>query len=206
MAGMCKGGPEGGWMRTGRLLVGAALALGLAACGGQAAATETAGDGWVVLDDVEIDVDSILLSGAEQDEVAPAEMDRAAAEALLPFALALPAWVPEGFAALELVEVVVPEDAQPNDYASVIVTWEDADGAQVQLQVSANAEGPQFGAAGASEEVAVNGNAATLIETQGLGPSRLTLSWHHTGLDFRLTADGGAMQSADLLRMAESIP
>jgi hypothetical protein len=159
-----------------------------------------------VLEDVEIDVDAITISGAEQDEIVPVEMDRAAAESALPFALVLPAWVPEGFAALDTVEVVAPEEAEPDDYASVILTWEDADGAQVQLQVSVNAEETQFGAAGESEAVAVNGNAATLVETRGLGPSRLTLSWHHTGLDYRLTADGGALASDDLLRMAESIP
>jgi hypothetical protein len=192
--------------RSYQAILGGALIFALTACGGQGTATETVDDGWVVLDDVEIDVDSIVLSSPTEQVVAPEEMDRATAENILPFDLTLPGWVPAGFAALELVEVVVPENAQPDDYASVIVTWEDEAGAQVQLQVSANAVGPQFGAAGASEAVSVNGNAATLVETQGLGRSRITLSWGHTGLDYRLTAEGGALESADLLRMAESIP
>jgi len=190
--------------RAGMALVGVVMAL-LAGCGGQATATDTSGD-WVVLDDVEIDVDAIRLRGATEEAVAPVEMDRAAAEAVLPFALNLPAWVPEGFGALEAVEVVAPEEVQAGDYASVIVTWEDPGGAQVQLQVSANAAGPGLGAAGAGETVSVNGSPATLIETQGLGPSRLSLSWGRMGLDYRLTADGDALAGDDLVRMAESIP
>jgi len=184
--------------------VSAAMLL-LAGCGGQAAATDTGGD-WVVLDDVDIDPEAILLHGATEAAVAPVEMDRAAAEAVLPFALHLPGWVSEGVAERELVEVVAPEEVQAGDYASVIVTWEDTAGAQVQLQVSANAAGPGLGAAGAGESVSVNGNPATLIETQGLGPSRLSLSWGRMGLDYRLTADGDALAGNDLVRMAESIP
>lgn len=190
--------------RAGMALLCAAMAL-LAGCGGAATATDTGGD-WVVLDGVEIDPDAILLRGATEEAVAPVEMDRAAAEAVLPFALSLPAWVPEGFAALEAVEVVAPEEVQAGDYASVIVTWEDTAGAQVQLQVSANAAGPGLSAAGAGEAVTVNGGPATLIETQGLGPSRLSLSWGRMGLDYRLTADADALTGDDLVRMAESIP
>jgi len=192
--------------RAGAALVCAAMML-LAGCGGQATATETASDDvWVVLDDVEIDPDAILLRGAPDEAVAPEEMTRAAAEARLPFVLPWPAWTPEGFAALDLVEVVAPEEVQAGDYVSVILTWEAADGAQVQLQVSANAAGPGLGGAGRGQEVTVNGKPATLVETQGLGPSRLSLSWGREGLDYRLTADEDAVTGDDLIRMAESIP
>jgi hypothetical protein len=179
----------------------------LAACSGQPAATETGeDDGWVVLDEVDIDVDSILLSGATRVAVAPEELSLAEAQARLPFPLRLPAWTPAGFAALNLVEVVAPEEAELDDYASAMVTWEDAAGAQVQLQVSVNGTGPQLGAAGDSETVTVNGDPATLVQSQGLGPSRLSLNWGRAGLDYRLTADGGALSGDDLVRMAESIP
>jgi hypothetical protein len=187
-----------------------ALVLGLAAlaaaCGGQTAPDgDDGGSGWVVLDD-DIALDDIVVPGGADEPVAPAQMSLSEAQAALPFAVALPAWVPPGFVLRDQVEVIAPETAADGDYASLILTWEDPDGAEVQLQVSTlAADQPSVGAAGLGQAVTVNGLPATLLETQGLGPDRLTLSWTRTGLSYRLSATGGVLAADQLLQMAESI-
>lgn len=190
------------------LAVFAALALGLSAtaCGGQAASTDddTGGSGWVVLDE-DISLDGLRVEGASEP-VAPAQMSQAEAAAVLPFAIELPAWAPDGFVLNELVEVVAPEQPRAGDYASLILTWQDGEGADVQLQVSTAADSqPHVGAAGLGQEVTINGQPGTLLETQGFGPARLSLAWTRAGLNYRLTATGGTLAGTDLLRMAESI-
>jgi hypothetical protein len=187
-----------------------ALVLGLAAlaaaCGGQAGpAGDDNGSGWVVLDD-DIALDDIVVSGGADEPVTPAQMSLSEAQAALPFAVALPAWVPPGFVLHDQVEVIAPETAAAGDYASLILTWEDADGAEVQLQVSTlAADQPSVGAAGLGEPVTVNGLPATLLATQGLGPDRLALVWARAGLSYRLSATGGVLAGDQLLQMAESI-
>lgn len=190
------------------LAVFAALVFGLlaAACGGQTAATgdDAGGSGWVVLDE-DISLDGLRVEGASEP-VAPAQMSQAAAAAVLPFAIELPAWVPDGLILNELVEVIAPEQPSAGDYASLILTWQDGEGAEVQLQVSTPAGSqPRVGAAGLGQEVTVNGQPGTLLETQGFGPARLSLAWTRAGLNYRLTATSGRLAGPDLLRMAESI-
>jgi hypothetical protein len=177
----------------------------LSAAAGCAAGTPT--PEWVVVDQ-DIDTDSIVISsGATQAPVVPDEVSLADAEARLPFAVALPSAMPAGFVQDELVEVVAPEDAEADDYASLIVSWENADEATVRLQVSTTAAGaPAVGSVGSGQAVTVKGQPATLQQTQGLGPERVTLTWQTGGLDYRLTASGGALTGDDLLAMAESIP
>jgi hypothetical protein len=183
------------------LMVLAALA---AACGGQPAG-EGSGSGWIELDD-DISLDGIVISGGADEPVAPSQMSLSEAEAALPFAVGLPAWVPPGFALRDRVEVIAPETAAAGDYASLILTWEDPDGAEVQLQVSTlAADQPAVGAAGLGQPVTVNGLPGTLLETQGLGPDRLSLSWSRAGLSYRLSATGGSLAAEQLLQMAESI-
>jgi hypothetical protein len=182
-----------------------ALALLAAACGGQAAGDDANGAGWVELDD-NISLDGLAVPGGADEPVAPAQMSRAEAEARLPFAVTLPAWVPEGFTLNDQVEVVAPADAAAGDYASLILTWENPEGAEVQLQVSTTlADQPPVGAAGLGQAVLVDGLPATLLETQGLGPDRLTLTWLRAGLNYRLSATGGVLAGEQLLQMAESI-
>jgi hypothetical protein len=190
-----------------------ALAALAAACGSQPSpADEGSGSGWVVLDD-DISLDGIVVPGGADEPVAPSQMSLSEAAAVLPFAVALPAWVPPGFALRDRVEVIAPEaDAgrgvQLNApaYASLILTWEDPDGAEVQLQVSTlAADQPSVGAAGLGQTVNVNGLPATLLETQGLGPDRLSLAWARAGLSYRLSAAGGVLAADQLVQMAESI-
>lgn len=203
---------KGLWMRgrrqsvVWRLALALALAALVAACGGQAASEgEDGGSGWVVLDD-DISLDGIVVPGGGDEPVAPAQMTLAEAEAALPFAVALPAWVPPSFALQDQVEVIAPETTGAGDYASLILTWADPDGAEVQLQVSTlAADQPAVGAAGLGQPVTVNGLPATLLETQGLGPDRLTLAWSRASLSYRLSATGGVLAADQLLQMAESI-
>lgn len=191
------------WIGSGARLVVLLSLLGAAACSADTPSTTE----WVELDQ-DINVDSIVISsGATQAAVTPVELSLAEAEARLPFAVALPGAVPAGFVAAALVEVVAPEAAQPGDYASLIVTWENADEASVQLQISTIGAGaPAVGSVGSGTAVTVQGRPATLQQTQGLGPDRVTLTWERDELSYRLTAAGGALTGDDLLAMAESIP
>jgi len=154
-----------------------------------------------------IDVGNITIRDATQAAVAPAEMTLAEAEPRLPFAVSLPTAVPDGFAPDEFVEVVAPETAEAGDYASLIVTWANAGGATVRLHLSTvTPDAPAVGAVGQGEAVLVKGLPATLLQTQGLGPERLTLTWRSGAVDYRLTAEGDVLTGDDLLHMAESIP
>ncbi|MCC7360921.1 MAG: hypothetical protein IT317_15670 [Anaerolineales bacterium] len=189
----------GGWLA-------AALLLLLTACSAPAAGQPTAE--WVELD-TEIDADSIVIRSAATDVPVVAEdLSLSEAEARLPFAVALPAVVPAGFAQDDVVQVVAPEQgAAPGGYASVIVTWENPDGAEAQLTISTIvADAPAVGAVGSGTAATVKGLPATLQETQGLGRDRVTLTWEMNGLAYRLSATGGALTGDDLLAMAESLP
>jgi hypothetical protein len=106
------------------------------------------------------------------------------------------------------VQVVAPaQGAVEGEYASVIVTWENADGAELQFSISTAAEdAPAVGAAGTDTAVTVQGQPGTLTESSGLGPDRVTLAWSDGGLGYRLSAEGGALTGDDLLAVAESLP
>ncbi len=178
------------------------ILVGAAACGPAANVTPD----FVVLE-ATIDVGSITLRDATPVAVEPDEVTLAEAAPRLPFAVSLPTAVPAGFTADELVEVVAPEVFEAGDYASLIVTWENADGATVRLHLTTvTADAPSVGSVGQGEAVLVKGLPATLLQTQGLGPDRLSLSWRSGEVDYRLTAEGDALTGDDLLHMAESIP
>jgi hypothetical protein len=174
----------------------------LVACGGSGAATEMPDDGFFELDNFTLD--GIVFSTREP--LVPEALSQAEAQARLPFTLPLAAEAPVGFVLLDRVEVVAPETVDEGEYASAILTWENAAGDQVQLQVSAGeAARAPLGAAGDGQAVSVNGAPGTLVEARGLGPARLTLSWSRAGLDYRLAASSGTLDGAALLAMAESI-
>ncbi len=180
--------------------------LGAAACSAPASDPQPTPQ-WVELDR-DINVDSIVISsGPTPAPVVPVEVSLADAQALLPFAVALPSAVPAGFVPSELVEVVAPEAAEAGDYASLIVTWENAAEATVRLTISTIVAGaPAVGSVGSGEAVTVQGQPGTLQQTQGLGPDRVTLTWANGGLAYRLSATGGLLTGPDLLAMAESLP
>lgn len=194
------------WIGSVARWVGMLALLGAAACSAGPQSGQPTPQ-WVELDR-DINVDSIVIgSGPTQAPVVPEEMSLAEAEARLPFAVALPSAVPAGFTQNELVEVVAPEAATADDYASLIVTWENADEAIVRLTISTIVPGaPEVGSVGSGTAVTVKGQPATLQQTQGLGPDRVTLTWASGGLAYRLAATGGALTGDDLLALAESIP
>ncbi len=194
------------WMGSVARWVGLLALLGAAACSAGPQSGQPTPQ-WVELDR-DINVDSIVISGgATQAPVVPEEMSLVEAEARLPFAVALPGAVPAGFTQDAVVEVVAPEAAEAGDYASLIVTWENADEAAVRLTISTIvADAPEVGSVGSGEAVTVKGQPGTLQQTQGLGPDRVTLTWANGGLAYRLSATGGALTGDDLLALAESIP
>lgn len=181
------------------LLCIAMLGLWLTACGAGAATD----DGWVELGE-DVALDESVLERVAPASVEPVTMTLAEAQAALPFAFALPAWAPDGFALQEEVEVVQP--ASGLGYTSVSLTWLRVDEAALRLQVAqADDDQPALGAAGEHEAVTVNGQPAVLVHVSRLGGERLALTWPRGDLTYTLTAEDGAATAEDLRRMAESV-
>jgi hypothetical protein len=103
------------------------------------------------------------------------------------------------------VEAVLPADS--SSYASVLLTWQNAEAEMITLQASVNAgAGSQLTGVGTVEQVQVNGQPATLTRL-GLksAPRRLSLSWGQDGVMYTLTAEGGVLSAEALIGMAESM-
>ncbi len=178
--------------------LGAVLVTLASACAPQAAPS-----GWVPIE-ATLSVDHLPIpSPAEIAE--PVSMPLAEARAQLPFAFELPAWTPEGFALHDEIEAVLPTESSP--YASVTLTWQNADEEMIMLQASVNAgAGSQLTGVGEVEQVQVRGQPATLTRL-GLksAPRRLSLSWGQDGVTYTLTAEGGVLSAEELIGMAESL-
>ncbi len=189
-----------GWPLVTRLgaALGAVLVMLASACAPQAAPS-----GWVPIE-ATLSVEHLAVpTRAETAE--PVSIPLADARPHLPFAFELPAWTPEGFALQDEVEAVLPADS--SSYASVLLTWQNAEEEMITLQASVNAgAGSQLTGVGTVEQVQVNGQPATLTRL-GLksAPRRLSLSWGHDGVTYTLTAEGGVLSAEELIGMAESI-
>lgn len=181
------------------LLSIAILGLWLAACGTGAAPD----DGWVELDE-EVVLDEGVIERVTPALVEPVTMTLTEAQTALPFAFALPAWAPEGFALQDEAEVVQP--ASGLGYVSVSLTWLRADEVALRLQVAqADDDQPALGAAGEQQVVTVNEQPAVLVHVSRLGGERLALTWPRGDLTYTLTVEAGAATAEDLRRMAESV-
>ena len=212
--------PEWKWMswRPALSLIGAALWLGLAACGGPLAAPAPpvprvlnapdasgvdANGAWEALSQ-----NSRLAQSASADAGAPAapeSLSLDAARLAVPFAFGLPAWTPPGFQLQALADVIVP--TSKDGLASVSLNWQNAEGAAIELSIAQGAAGSALaGAGGDSQALQINGQPASLRHQTGLGADRLVLSWTRAPLAYRLTADAGAATRDDLVQMAESVP
>jgi hypothetical protein len=195
-------------------IIGPALCLGLAACGGTLAAPAPqvpralnapdasgvdASGAWEAL--------SRSAQSAPADAGAPAapeSMSLDEARLAVPFAFGAPAWTPPGFQLQSQTEVIVP--TSQDGLASVNLSWQNAQGAAIELSISQGAGGAALaGAGGDSRSLQINGQPASLRHQTGLGTDRLVLSWTRTPLAYRLTADAGAATGDDLVHMAESI-
>ncbi len=192
--------------RDGRSLVarlGAALPVVLLILAGACAPSsepETP-SGWVTLD-ATLSVENLPI---RQPTDEPVSMTLADAQTRLPFKFGIPAWMPESFVLQDEVEVVLPTDVSP--YASVLLTWQNADEEVITLQASVNEQAAsQLTGAGTTEQVQVNGQLATLTRL-GLrdAPRRLLLIWNQNGVAYTLAAGGGVLSAEELIRMAESI-
>ena len=177
---------------------GAAAWLLAAACG---AAPQQVN--WVTLDK-NIPIDQLHVAPTSVPPAAPVAMSQAEARAALPFDFGVPAWAPDGFQLQDSAAVVAAPGAA---YASVSLSWENADGAQINLTVSQSAPGDAgLAGAGSTQSVQVNGQPASLRQSKGLGAGRLTLSWARAGLDYRLAGATDTVDGPRLVQMAESIP
>jgi len=186
---------------------GLAAAMVLAtACSGAApgAATPTSpGPNFFELGD-DFSVGDIQVRGEDASQVTPVTLSLDEARAALPFEFGVPASAPEGFTLQDDVEVL---QVEAGAYSSVILGWLNADEAAIFLQVAwADTSGSPLGGAGDAQPVTVNGQPATLVHVTRLSQDRLTLNWKVGDLAYTLTADGGAANGDDLVRMAESVP
>ncbi|MGH2523684.1 MAG: hypothetical protein ACRDH2_14365 [Anaerolineales bacterium] len=142
---------------------------------------------------------------ATAESTAPQALSLPDAQAQLPFTLALPAWVPEGFTRQEAVEVVMPSGQA--GYAAVNVTWQNGEEATITLQAAtalASVEQPQLGGVESIEPITVNGQPATLGRGSRLRGERLSLAWTRDSVTYTLTSDVVTAQA--LVQMAESVP
>jgi hypothetical protein len=156
---------------------------------------------FVVLDQ-DIPVDQLHVAPTSTPLPEAVAMSLAEARAAAPFAISPPAWAPDGFQLLDTVEVT----ADPSS-ANVGLAWQNSDGATIDLTLSNSPAGEsRLAGAGTVEAVTVNGQPASLRTTTGLGASRRVLSWTRDAVSYRLAAPAEAMDSAGLVRMAESIP
>jgi hypothetical protein len=182
-----------------------------AACGsgGVAAPGSSGGAGgvdWVELDPGALDVDKIAaIAEAATGDASPVTMTEPEAREVLPFAYELPAWVPEGFAAVEEVEVVQPAGGE--GYSSLGVVWETAEEDYIHLQIaSGDATRPSVAGAGQMSEVTVAGQPARVVTSPRGEGERTSLSWKRDNLTFTLSTEASTVTIDDLVRMAESIP
>ncbi len=134
----------------------------------------------------------------------PVTLTLSEAPAQLPFALALPAWIPDGFVLHDAVEAVLPADDWP--YASVTLTWQNGDEATLTLDLTNAPAAASALSAGHAEAVMVNGQPATLTQF-GLksAPRGFELKWKRDGVSYALSADG-SVGAEVLMQMAESVP
>jgi hypothetical protein len=181
------------------LLIKLSLAAGLLAAAACTAPPRTVN--FVVLDQ-NIPIDQIHVPPTSTPPPEAVTMSLADARSAVPFAISLPAWTPDGFQLLDAVEVTA-------DPASGMVglAWQNADGATIDLSLSNNPSGAgRLAGAGTVETVTVNGQPASVRHTSGLGASRLVLTWTREAVAYRLAAPADALDTASLVRMAESIP
>jgi hypothetical protein len=175
------------------------LAVGLLAAAACAASPKKVD--FVVLDQ-DIPIDQIHVPPTSTPPAEAVSMSLADARAAAPFAINLPAWAPDGFQLLDAVEVTAD-----GANGTVGLAWQNADGATIDLSLSNSPAGAsRLAGAGTVESVTVNGQPASVRHTTGLGASRLVLTWTRDGIAYRLAAPADALDTASLVRMAESIP
>jgi hypothetical protein len=175
------------------------LAVGLLAA---AACTASPQKVNLVVLDQDIPIDQIHIPPTSTAPPEAVTMSLADARSAVPFAISLPAWAPDGFQLLDAVEVTA-------DSAGGVVglAWQNADDATIDLSLSNSPAGAgRLAGAGTVETVTVNGQPASLRHTSGLGASRLVLTWTRESVAYRLAAPADALDTASLVRMAESIP
>jgi len=192
-------------------LVGAMAWLGLAGCAGkppapavpQAASSPDISQAWTVLSQ-----NPRFAQTSPTNSPAPAgpqSMSPAEARLAAPFVFGLPGWVPPGFELQDQAEVIAP--ARRGDFASVSLTWQNAQDATIELLISQGEASADLAGAGAnSESLQIGGQPASLRHQTGLGGAdRLVLAWASGSLSYRLTAESGAATRDELVRMAASI-
>jgi hypothetical protein len=132
-------------------------------------------------------------------------MSPAEAQAAAPFAYGVPAWAPPGFDLQPQVELIAPPAS--DGFASVALTWQDAAGARIGLDISQDKLGLGLSGTGTDRQpVQIGSQLGSLWRQSGFAADRLVLDWMLGGLSYRLSAEAGVVSADDLVRMAASIP
>lgn len=210
----------GWWVGMG--LVGAVVALVVAACGGGLSApaappgpavrvlsssdsgNANSDDIWTVLNHSSRVAAPEATTAAAVAPAGPQLMSPAEAQAAAPFAYAVPAWAPTGFQLQPQAEVITPPAS--GGFASVTLSWQNAAGAAIELAISQDPLGLGLTGAGSDPRpVQIGDQLGNLSHQSGFGADRLLLAWTRGALSYRLSADAEAVPRDDLLRMAESV-
>jgi len=136
-------------------------------------------------------------------------------QAMIPFTLTLPTWVPDGFELQEEVQVILPTEI--SRHTSVSLQWCPVGRSYncihmiAECPVGAVPPSSLVVGPGNVEEVEINGQPAALVhgawnaDSQRYDPGlQLSLMWEQGGVTYSLFALD--VQAEDLIRMAESIP
>jgi hypothetical protein len=135
------------------------------------------------------------------------------------YEISLPAWVPEGFTLDDEVTITdFSAGSGDSDVMMSSIRWRSPqpDWTSISLNVSKRTSGePMNWLTGPEsvEEVQVNGQPAALVRgswnanaKQWDASGHISLHWQHNGLSYALQTWESEVSTADLIRMAESIP
>ena len=186
------------------LALAALLLVSLSACSSSGPVAPATQADWAPIN-ATLSVDELggLVPG-NQEASAPAAMSLAEARARVPFAVGLPAWVPDGFALQDEADIVLP--TVDGKSAALIVTFQNAAEDAITLQVSQGTEARTYAEGAVSaEQIQVNGQPATLARSGFFNRNHLGLSWKRQEVSYSLAAEEGVVSAEDLVRMAESV-
>ena len=207
------------WL-SGMVLIGAVVALAVAACGGAPSAPDPAPAGHVLSssdtgnansDDAYSALSQSSRLAAPDATTAPASapagprlMSPAEAHAAAPFAYGVPAWAPAGFQLQPQVEVIA--EPASDGLASVSLSWQNAAGGALTFMIMQDPQGLGLSGAGTDRQpVQIGSQLGSLWRQSGFAADRLILDWTSGALSYRLSADAEAVTRDDLVRMAASV-
>jgi hypothetical protein len=141
-------------------------------------------------------------------------MSLAAAREILPFGIALPEWLPEGYTLTD--EIRVTRFTEPGTVFAEIAFKNDEAGSGFGLNIQYREDSQawqQIIGLDSIEEVQINGQPAALVRgiwnydtKQWDNPEHISLFWQHHDVTYELSTIETALSVDQLIRIAESIP